>query len=1244
MATLRIRQAAEPDGLHRVDIDFDDTDAASRPVRRSATTRFRFTISPGDRERLRWYFEDYLEYPADPAPAVAADVEGMLTGLGVALFRAVFHSGDGARDLWATVRDRLPSLRVEVESDIDGSATLPWELLRDPATDAPLACAAAAFVRTHPAAARRPALPPPPTADGRLRVLLVICRPAGGDDVPFRSVAGQLARHSDHPCSAVDLDVLRPPTFARLEEVLRAASRAGAPYQVVHFDGHGTWATLVTGNGTSTGGGEDDVVELPATRLGVLSPLRPGAHGYLLFEAPDQPGNRLLVDGPALGRLLADAGVGVLVLNACRSAYADIPPPPSGSPAAEDRPEADDVHGRVRAYGSLAQEVADAGTAGVVAMRYSVYIDTAARLVATVYNQLLDGQPLGEAVGAARRQLAADPHRKVVFRRLPLQDWAVPLVYEASPLFLQARPTGDGALHLTLDTEQHRGGQVASDGVSPTPGAADTALPRSPDAGFYGRHETLLALDRAFDTHPIVLLHGYAGAGKTTTAAEFARWYAATGGLDHPDLGRGPVLFTSFERHRPLARVLDQVGDTFAPRLEANGAHWFALDDSRRRQLALQLLAQMSALWIWDNVEPVTGFPSGTPSAWTDGEQTELADFLRDIATHTRAKVLLTSRRDEHGWLAGLPARVRLPAMPMLERLQLTEALAGKHGQRLLDLDDWRPLLAYTAGNPLTLTVLVGQALRDGLKSRAPVEAFVGRLRAGEADIDDDHTQGRTASLSASLSYGLHAAFTDAEQAQLAVLHLFRGTVNVDALVQMGWEHSLAPVPALAGLTREGGIALLDRAADIGLLTPLGGCCYTIHPALPWYFTTLFHQHHPGPTGEAATFAYTAAFAAFGDYYCRQAEQGHQQALDLLAAEEANLLHAHRLALTHDWWALPIGTLQGLGRLYSQQGRNVEWARLVEEIIPDLADPTTDGPLPGLSQGWVVLTAHRIHLATRDRDWPTATRLLTLAIDHARQDAADALATDPTRLDDDGRTRIHTLAMAYEGLGFVQQDQGQAGCVPSFQQAGDLYRRIGDRRRQAALAVNLGNAYLTIPALRDPDRAERHYRDSLTLTAEHDQLGRAIVTAQLGEVAWACFFEAHAGGAPDDVLTGHLRTAAGRYLLALALAPADAVAERAVAHHQLGAIYAIARQAEAALTHYQKSINYKEAAGDRYGAGNTRFNIALLLKGAGRYSDALAYARAALADYASYGPAADGADKAQQLVAEIEDATIGRHP
>ena len=40
------------------------------------------------------------------------------------------------------------------------------------------------------------------------------------------------------------------------------------------------------------------------------------------------------------------------------------------------------------------------------------------------------------------------------------------------------------------------------------------------------------------------------GRRKTSTAREFAVWYQLTGGV------QGPVLFTSFERHLPLARLL----------------------------------------------------------------------------------------------------------------------------------------------------------------------------------------------------------------------------------------------------------------------------------------------------------------------------------------------------------------------------------------------------------------------------------------------------------------------------------------------------------------------------------------------------------------------------------------------------------------------------------------------------------------------------------------------------------------
>src|SRR5579859_3032314 len=815
MAELRISDvAAGPGGQRRVEVMWQDGAA-----RRVAVAEFGEVPDDGDAERIRWYLEDYAEFPADPAPVIARAAEADLARAGTALFGAVFGRGDAA-GIWDRARDRLDQVRVEVDPDPGEGPGLAWELLRDPVRDAPVALGAGAFVRTHLRAAG-PGEMPEPSGD-RLRVLLVIARPGGRDDVPFRSVAGRLIRGGADQMEGLDLDVLRPATFARLSEVLHAARDAGRPYHVVHFDGHGTWldvAHLDAGPGGDADGDGQAAARAGGGGVGV-SPLRygvsvagtvrPGPHGYLLFEDPDSAENQQLADGPTLGRLLAGTGVPVLVLNACRSAYAEALAQPADESAAGGE-QATDVHDRIRAYGSLAAEVADAGVPGVVAMRYNVYVVTAAQFVADLYAHLLAGRSLGQAATAARQALAADPRRQIGAVTVSLQDWAVPVVYESAALVLLRPPQRSAPLIRLTPAE-----------AGPDSGQAEPGgLPRPPDAGFFGRDETLLALDRAFDDQSVVLLHAFAGAGKSTTAAEFARWYAATGGLDHPehpDWGPGPVLWSSFEHHLTADRVIGMAGDQFASAFEASGVAWAAVTDpDQRRDLVLRALAQVPVLWVWDNVEPVAGFPAGTRSAWTDEEQGELLSLLRDLAG-TRCKVLLTSRRDERGWLAGLPKRVRLPAMPMRESLQLAAELAARHDRDLAGAD-WRPLLRYAAGNPLTITVLIGQALRENLSTTQDLEGFVARLRTGEAQLEtgQDAALGRTRSLAASLDYGFANAFTPAERAQLAILHLFRDTVDVDMLRLMGDPATGEgdAVPELAGLDRDTGIALLDRAADI---------------------------------------------------------------------------------------------------------------------------------------------------------------------------------------------------------------------------------------------------------------------------------------------------------------------------------------------------------------------------------------------------------------------------------------------
>ncbi len=759
MATLRITQTTESTGQYRVEVTLEGDGLP----RQTATASFAFAMAGQDQQDLRWYLEDYLQCPQEPAPKIAARVEQKIADLGTELFESVFQSSDDTRDLWATVRSNLNAMRIEIITAVEEAASIPWELIRDPKTDTPLALRAQAFVRAQPQTAQRPRAVE--TSDGTIRILLVICRPGASDDVPFRSVASRLIKGLGDDAGALfQLDVLRPPTFEQLARVLRQAQAANQPYHVVHFDGHGMY--LDTRDKDTSG----EVLRRLMPLL--LSGSRTGAHGYLAFENPNLEDNMTLVDGPAIGNLLVETNVPVLVLNACRSAHAEVPDdkkqvdqPASTSPAQGGE---QDIHTQVRAFGSLAQEVMDAGVCGVVAMRYNVYVVTAAQFVAELYATLIQGRTLGQAVTLGRKGLADDPLRQIAYDPLPLQDWSVPVVFEAAPIALF--PETEDNRFLTVN--------VNAAGASAEAGSLDTKLPKPPDVGLFGRDETLLALDRAFDTQSIVLLHAYAGSGKTTTAAEFARWYAMTGGI------QGPVLFTSFEQYQPLARVLDRIGEVFGASLEGADINWLALDDEQRREGALQVMRQIPVLWIWDNVEPVSGFPAGTASMWSDEEQRELVDFLRD-ARQTQAKFLLTSRRDERVWLGDtLPRQIQVPRMPMQERVQLARAIAERHGRRMTEVDDWRPLLRFTDGNPLTITVLVGQALRDGLRTKGQIEAFVTELRAVETKFTDEASEGRTRSLGASLGYGFEHAFNQDEREALARAHLLVGGSLLRQLLQ----------------------------------------------------------------------------------------------------------------------------------------------------------------------------------------------------------------------------------------------------------------------------------------------------------------------------------------------------------------------------------------------------------------------------------------------------------------------------
>lgn len=573
--------------------------------------------------------------------------------------------------------------------------------------------------------------------------------------------------------------------------------------------------------------------------------------------------------------------------------------------------------------------------------------------------------------------------------------------------------------------------------------------------------------------------------------------------------------------------------------------------------------------------------------------------------------------------------------MPITESLQLARALADKHSRRLTDVEDWRPLLAFAQGNPMTLTVVARQALREGLKTKEQIEAFVARLRSGEAAFPDEISEGRSRSLGASLAYGFEQAFNEEEQKKLALLHLFQGFVNVAVLLVMGDPELSWCLPEVRGLTREEGISLLDRAAEVGLLGAHGGGYYSIHPALPWFFKSLFERSYDA-AGLAAVRAFVEAIGALGVYYHNQYEAGRRGVLDALRAEEANFLHACRLARAYGWWDLITSAMKGLEEPYYHTGRRTEWKRLVEELVPDLIDPKDDGPLPGREEVWAQVTLYRVMLAGEERQWAKAERFLAIRLDRDRQRASPVLARSEKELESVERQAIHAFMVSLHWLGEIRRKLGRVDCVPVYEEVFDLCERMGDNAGARACAFNLGNAFKELPALHDLDQAEHWFLKSLELHGETDWLGRGRCLGALGAVASERFFEVQATLQNKAEFIRHLSDALRLYHESLEVLPIDAVNELAVIHNDLGSLYGEVGDIDRSLHHLRKTLHFDEAHGELYGAALTRFNIANSLLRSGRQADALEYAEAALLGFESYGERAkEMIERTRGLIAEI---------
>ncbi|MDX6497481.1 MAG: hypothetical protein QOG23_741 [Blastocatellia bacterium] len=1137
------------------------------------------SLSPSEREELRWYLEDFLMYPANPAPKVAARIEKWIDECGVRLFYSLFGPKSDAHHFWEEISDRIEEIRVEAVWESRIWPLIPLEFLRPGEGKPPLAVSAASFV--HSNLQQPEAFQIEANRLGPIRILLIISRPAGLSDIPFRSIGIPLLRILGNRRD-FRVEILRPPTIANLIARLSEARDQGRPFDMVHFDGHGIYDDL---HARTTG------------------QIRKNMRGYLVFENPLTSNNQELINGKLVGNYLVKAGVSYLILNACHSAQAhgDQAPAWSGDVKSD------------HAYPSLAQEVLAQGIPGVVGMRYAVYVSTAVRFMNHLYGSLSQGSTLSEAVQMGRRLLSSASESEDSVGPRHIQDWCVPVVYEsaAKPL---GRNSGVGTSSPTdLDSNW----------------VIDPVLPDSPAGGVVGRDEAIMEIEHALASNHVVLLQGMAGTGKTTTAADFARWFVMTSAM------KGVVVFTPLDQPQTLAKLFEQV-DSFLTRTSlVKGISELKQKETPRSRI-LRLMKEIPVLWIWDDVAAVAEPFAKSATALTLEEQQDLRQFFVELKG-SKARILLTSR-SESRWLGEATERVSLSPMGSLDTLRFVQHLGARWNTQVSDIDTWWPVLQLARGNPLVTAFVFTLAFSEHLQSLDETELFVQRINQGKVRFDNEECTAWAKRLSSSMNRGFEGAFSEEEQRYLALLHIW-SHINSSLLAAMGNPAIPHSVTSISAFQIQNWNALLDRVADLGLLERYNEGNYLPHPALQWFLTDLFDQFYAGQEFEVYRSAVEVLCMAT-QRWLATFEAGDPQLVNALYTANADLHAALEFARTHGLWDEVEIILGGLYSYYDIKGYIDDWIRVLKKVELDCTDAKSERPIPGRESLWFFVTRSRALLAKRQKQLVESARLCTLLLDWVKRN--EDLATS--------RIRKVDLASSLHELGRVLLEQGDARCTGQFEEAMRMAEELGETKGAARCAYNLANAYLNITEIQDFQKAEAWAHRSLSLRTKTDYQAQAKSLSLLGVIIFEKFF-ANEPVAPDSAsgsfevlspkkvrtdLPEPLREAV-RYLeKALRILPLDDGINRADINSQMASLFHRLGSVDRALDRLRDAIKENDAAGRQFPAAKMRVNVASIFLEAGRLMDAYEYAHAAIAVLEPLGePARELIAYAQHLIRTV---------
>ena len=1135
MLVLTIREEGINDGGFTATLNFDSGN--SYPI----TVTDPFTNQ--EEKDLEWYFEEWLVFPTlgtDKAQKAANSVQNY----GENLFKQVFQSNLNAYGEYRDLRKQLSQLQIIIESQSPEFQALHWEALKDPDLPRPFSIDCIISRQRRGATVVPVQMATYPT----INLLVVIARPNEESDVNYRTISRPLVELVNSSEIPVKIDILRPGTYESLTRHLD--EKGEGYYHVIHFDVHGglmeyeQYQRQVHGDSWryQRGWGLEDLAEYE------------GVKAFLFLEG-EEKGQATPVEATELANLLTGKNIPICILNACQSAK-------QISQESEDYRET-----------SLGSRLMTAGMQAVVAMGYSVTVSAAKLMMKPIYQQLLNGKDLTEAMRKGRLELFNNKQRRAYYNTIiDLEDWLLPVIYCRGKINLNLRP-------FTPEEEEKYWEHIGNQYVFPLP-----------EYGFVGRDLEILKMEKALLKHNILLLKGMGGTGKTTLLNYLREWWQKTNWATH-------IFYFGYDRKAwTLEQIVYEIGQGIYNRFEQ--ASFQGMNLKARVKKLEQKLRSEAYILILDNLESVTGQPLAIQNTLPENEREAIAEFLKNLVGG-KTKVILGSRSEET-WLQRRTFKeniYQLQGLDQESRTELAERILerqAKSRKNAIKKDDYfKRLMKLLAGYPLAMEVVLAN-----LKRQSPEEIWQGLQLAELADVGD---KDKTNNIIKCVEYS-HSNLSEEAQKLLLCLAPFSGFIPRGVIPI--YSQKLQQLEPLQGYQFDQFDAAIEEAIHWGLLSPMSEelpSLLTIQPIFPYFLKTKLKELAP-ETQAAIWEGFKNHYRDLAGYYdtLLDSKNPQEKQLGILFCrwEYENLFNALQIALNQQESVLSIITcLHSYLDLNQDTQTNLKLLEFVLETFENYP--------PEAKQGQVAIEIIAIIVEVGSK------YLQSKNYQKAKEIYQKSLELLKPISESYSQSKQSFQAITLHQLGIVAQELREWEQARSYyQQAIEILIEYGDRYEQASTLHQLGRV---AQELREWEQARSYYQQALEIKIEYGAAGgtqsaryeQASTLHQLGRVAQELREWEQARGYYQQAIEIFIEYG-DRFSQAIVL-------------HNLGVVAQELREWEQARSYYQQALEIKIEYGDRYSQARTLHYLGIVAQQLREWEQARSYYQQALEICIEYG-------------------------